>query len=240
MVTKTAALRAPATKARDLARPLVEAPIARLSLVGRGNFLGNDAFPWTAVLERGFDDIRAELDTVLASGSAIPSFQQVLPSQRSLTSDDRWRTFMLYGYGHRIDSNCRRCPRTDALLQRIPGMRTAFFSILSPGKHIPPHRGFYNGVLRYHLGLIVPDDWRSCWIRVGDEVHRWREGEGVVFDDTHEHEVRNDTDQQRVVLFVDFLRPLPFPASTFNSLVVKAISQLPEIRRAARSQRPPG
>ncbi len=239
-MTETATPTALATRARNLARPLFEAPIALLSRVGRGTFLANDAFPWTADLEGGFGDIRAELDAILAGGPAIPTLQQVLPSQRSLTSDDRWRTFMLYGYGHRVDENCRRCPRTDALLQRIPGMRTAFFSILSPGKHIPAHRGFYNGLLRYHLGLIVPDDWRSCWIRVGGDVHRWREGGSVVFDDTYEHEVRNDTDQQRVVLFVDFLRPLPFPASAVNSLVVKGISQLPEIRRAARLQLPPG
>ena len=35
----------------------------------------------------------------------------------------------------------------------------------TPGKHIPPHLGFYNGVLRYHLDLTVPDDWRSCRTR---------------------------------------------------------------------------
>lgn len=239
MATDTTAQATLAARARDLVRPLLEAPIARLSRVGRGTFLDNGEFPWIAGLEAGFADIRTELDTVLESRSVIPAFQQVLPSQQSLTSDDRWRTFMFYGYGHRIDANCRRCHRTDALLKQIPGMTTAFFSILSPGKHIPPHRGFYNGVLRYHLGLIVPDDWRSCRIRVGDDVHRWREGESVVFDDTYEHEVWNDTDQERVVLFVDFLRPLPFPASTFNALVVNGISQLPEIRRSARLQLPP-
>ena len=58
-------------------------------------------------------------------------------------------------------------------------------------------------------------------------------------DDTYEHEVWNDTDQQRVVLFVDFLRPPPFPVSTLNALVVKGISRLPEIRRSACLQRPP-
>ena len=28
------------------------------------------------------------------------------------------------------------------------------FSILEPGKHLPPHKGPDNGVLRLHLGLI--------------------------------------------------------------------------------------
>ncbi len=48
------------------------------------------------------------------------------------------------------------CPRTAALMREIPGMTTAMFSILSPRKHILDHRGPYKGVLRYHLGLIVP------------------------------------------------------------------------------------
>ncbi len=75
-------------------------------------------------------------------------------------------------YGHRSDANCRRYPRTDAVSKRIPGLTAAFLSILSPGKHIPPHRGFYSGVLRYHLGLMVPDDCRSFRISVGGDVHR--------------------------------------------------------------------
>ena len=35
----------------------------------------------------------------------------------------------------------------------------------------------------------------------------------MIFDDTFNHEVWNDTDETRVVLFVDVLRPLPSPGS---------------------------
>jgi beta-hydroxylase len=225
-------------RVRDHVLPLIEAPIDRMSLVGSGSFLPLDRFPWVTEVEAGFLDIRAELSAVLTERDKIPTFQSVLPSQRGLTTDERWRTFMFYGYGHRVAENCARCPRTDSLLQKIPGMSTAFFSILAPGKHIPPHRGFWKGVLRYHLGLIVPNQADRCWIRVGGEVRCWQEGGSLVFDDTFEHEVRNDTDEERVVLFVDFERPLPPAASTFNRGVIKLISNLPEIRRAAREQRP--
>ena len=227
------------SRLRDVALPVVERPLDRLSLVGSGTFLPNDRFPWIGELEAGFDDIRAELDAVLADGRPIPTFQDVLPSQAQLTADDKWRTFMFYGYGHRVPDNCARCPRTDALLSRIPGMSTAFFSILSPGKHIPAHRGFYKGVLRYHLSLKVPQDRERCRIRVGSDIHAWEERTSVVFDDTFEHEVWNETDEERVVLFVDFARPLPEPASTLNRAVIRFISNLPEIRRAARNQIPP-
>ena len=90
------------------------------------------------------------------------------------------------------------------------------FSILEPGKHLPPHRGPYNGVLRLHLGLIVPEPREQLGIRVDNDVYRWQEGEAVIFDDAYEHEAWNRTPHTRVVLFVDFRKPLRFPANVLQ------------------------
>jgi beta-hydroxylase len=106
------------------------------------------------------------------------------------------------------------------------------FSILSPGKHIPPHGGPYKGVLRYHLGLIVPGVPGSCRIRVGNDVRPWAEGKSLVFDDTFEHEAWNDSDGTRVVLFVDFKRPLEGVARVFNNVVLKLIGFSPFVQDA--------
>jgi aspartyl/asparaginyl beta-hydroxylase (cupin superfamily) len=106
------------------------------------------------------------------------------------------------------------------ILNRIPNMKSAMFSILAPKKHIPPHRGMWKGMLRYHLGLIIPGPKGSCRIRVGKEIRTWEEGKSLVFDDSHEHEVWNDSDSYRVVLFVDVLRPVIFPLSLVNRTVV--------------------
>jgi len=95
------------------------------------------------------------------------------------------------------------------VLQKIPGMKSAMFSILAPRKHIPEHRGLWKGVLRYHLGLIIPEPVGSSRIRVGKDVRFWEEGKSMIFDDSHPHEVWNDCDSQRIVLFVDVERPLP-------------------------------
>ena len=43
------------------------------------------------------------------------------------------------------------------------------------------------------------------------------------FDDTYEHEVRNDTPDRRVVLFVDFDRPMDGIGSLINRLLVYMI-----------------
>ena len=115
-------------------------------------------------------------------------------------------------------------------------MTTAMFSILSPRKHILDHRGPYKGVLRYHLGLIVPAEKEACRIRVGDDIRHWEEGKSLMFDDTFNHEVWNDTDETRVVLFVDVLRPLPFPESLINRMIVKAIGFSPFVLDAKRNQ----
>jgi beta-hydroxylase len=96
-------------------------------------------------------------------------------------------------------------------------MDTAFFSILPPRIHLERHRGPFNGWLRYHLGLIVPQQASACRIQVGDETNHWNEGKSLIFDDSYFHEVWNDTDEQRVVLFVDFARPLRAPASMLNA-----------------------
>ena len=58
----------------------------------------------------------------------------------------------------------------------------------------------------------------------------------MIFDDTFNHEVWNDTDETRVVLFVDVMRPLPSPESKINELIVKAIGYSPFVRDAKRNQ----
>jgi beta-hydroxylase len=200
----------------------VEKPIRRFSLVGDKEFFDPHEFPWVADIEARWREVRAELDRVLEHRDAVPNIQDISVDQLELTQDDRWKSFFFYGYGVRNDANCRICPRTAELIEAIPGMTTAFFSILLPQKRLPPHRGAYKGVLRYHLGLMIPDP-ANCAIRVGGRQEHWREGESLIFDDTFNHAAWNATDQIRVVLIVDFRRPLPFPVSLLNDFVIHCI-----------------
>src|SRR6202167_1845053 len=203
------------------------APLERFigarSLVGDATFFPLERFPWVAHVERNWTVIREELERVLEDREALPNFQDISKDQIEITDDDRWKTYFLYGYGFQAKLGVESCPRTAALMREIPGMTTAMFSILSPRKHILDHRGPYKGVLRYHLGLIVPRDAESCRIRVGENIRHWEQGESMIFDDTFNHEVWNDTDETRVVLFVDVLRPLPPPWAQINKAIVKAI-----------------
>jgi len=180
--------------------------------------------------------IREELETVLEDHADLANFQDISKDQLEITDDDRWKTFFLYGYGFKAKLGIQMCPRTAASMEQVPGMTTAMFSILSPRKHILDHRGPYKGVLRYHLGLIVPREAEACRIRVGEDIRHWEEGKSMIFDDTFNHEVWNDTDETRVVLFVDVLRPLPSPDALINRLIVKAIGYSPFVLDAKRNQ----
>ena len=208
--------------------------VLRSSLVPTTPFLDPSVFDWVSRLESGWADIRGELDRVLDRREDLPNFQDISTDQATITDDDRWKTFFFYGYGFRSDANCARCPRTASLLADVPGMTTAFFSILSAHKHIGEHRGPYRGVLRYHLGLKVPEPASACGIKVGGEVRGWTEGGSLLFDDGYQHEAWNDTDDTRVVLFMDVIRPLRRPAADANRALLKVIGASPFVRDAKR------
>lgn len=204
--------------------------VLRSSLVPTTPFLPTSTFAWIPRLEADWRTIRAELDQVLTFRDDLPNFQDISVDQASITDDDGWKTFFFFAYGFRSDANCARCPRTAALLEAIPGITTAFFSILSPGKRISEHRGPWRGVLRYHLALKVPEPASAAGISVGGEVSHWEEGRSLLFDDGYEHHAWNGTDGVRVVLFADVIRPLRPPAEQVNRALIWTIGRSPYIR----------
>lgn len=215
----------------------LEWTVARLSPLGDPHIYDTRLFPWAAGIEREWRSIREELDAVMVFRDQMPSFQDILKEVGAIQSDNNWKTFFLAGIGMNCDENRKRCPETVRLLGRIPGMTTAFFSILSPGKHIPAHRGAWNGILRFHLGLMVPEPRERVRIRIGNDYYSWREGEGLIFDDTFNHEVWNETDGYRVVLFVDFARPLYQPFHWMNERLLNFGTLAPFLREAGEKQR---
>jgi aspartyl/asparaginyl beta-hydroxylase (cupin superfamily) len=167
-------------------------------------FLDARQFPFTRLLESRLGELRREFEFL--------AHHQFLPWPESELYDRGWEVFGLWALGKRLDSNCRACPVTAETVESIPGLTTAGFSIMAPGTYIRPHVGYTNTVLRCHLGLIVPD---GCGIEVDGETRHWEEGKCLVFDDTALHSAWNDSDSQRVILLIDFVRP----GSRFDAIV---------------------
>lgn len=207
-----------------------EALIRRGSADGRRVFFDPGGFRWVGEIERHWTVIRGELDGVLADRSRIPNFQDVSEEQRTITRDDRWKVFVFTVFGTAVAQNCARCPQTTRLLAHIPGLRNAMFSILAPRKRIPEHRGPYCGLLRYHLALKVPVHSTDCSIRVGGIDRHWQEGRTMIFDDSYPHSVANETDEERVVLFADFERPLPGALTLLNRAMLAGLARTPLAR----------
>jgi beta-hydroxylase len=195
------------------------------------------AFPWAAGVEHEWRIIRRELDRVLLRKAELPNVQEIAADAAVLSRDAGWKIFPLVAYGLRSQPNIELCPQTWQILRTIPGLTTAMFSILEPGKRIPPHRGPYNGVLRLHLGLIVPEPRELLGIRVGPERRHWEEGRALIFDDAYEHEAWNETAGLRVVLFVDFEKPLRFPSSVLNRLLLSLAVFTPFVREGGENLR---
>lgn len=99
-----------------------------------------------------------------------------------------------------------------------------------------------NSFLRYHLGLIVPHNNtnKDCYLRIRNDIEKntslwlyereellskgshyyWHEGEGVMFDDNPLHDATNDSDGERVVLFLDVARTLPWYLDAINRVSI--------------------
>ncbi len=189
-------------------RHRISAVVARSSQVGDLPVYETAAFPWIAELESRWPEIRRELDAILAMREAIPPLASISPDHRRIAPPGKWKSFFLHGYGYPVEENLRRCPVTAAMVARIPGLNSAFFSILEPGAHIPRHRGVTKAILTAHLGLRVPQGRAACRMQVANEIVRWDEGRTLVFDDTFHHEVWNDSSEVRAILLIQFRRPV--------------------------------
>ncbi|MDY7577989.1 lipid A hydroxylase LpxO [Herbaspirillum sp. RTI4] len=134
-----------------------------------------------------------------------------------------WKRFYLKWYDASHPSAEQYCPQTVALLKRIPSVKAAMFAELAPGGTLNRHRDPFAGSLRYHLGLVTPND-DKCFIEVDGERYSWRDGKSVIFDETYIHWAHNGGDTNRIILFCDVERPLRYEwAQAVNRWIGKTL-----------------
>ncbi len=172
----------------------------------RGPLFELGDFPGLAAVTSQWEAIRDEAQALLDAGELRASDD--LEDVAFNTFFKRgWRRFHLRWYADFLPSARALCPRTCAILENVPEIHAALFALLPPGGRLGAHRDPFGGALRYHLGLITPND-DGCWIEVDGQRYSWRDGEAVVFDETFVHKAKNDTDKPRVILFCDVERPI--------------------------------
>jgi aspartyl/asparaginyl beta-hydroxylase (cupin superfamily) len=109
----------------------------------------------------------------------------------------------------------------------------------------------YNRFVRYHLGLIIPHNNinQDSFLRVRSDIEKnsslslpereallqqgtfyyWHEGEGMMFDDNQLHDATNNSDEVRVVLFLDVARKLPWYLDIVNRIAIFVANRQPPI-----------
>ena len=170
--------------------------------------------------------VQDEFHHMMGQVESLPRYHDVDPGEAAISNHDekKWNVFMLYLLGFQSPMAKQLCPQVSKLVQQIPHMIQAFFSILEPGKSIPLHEGPYMGYLRYHLGIHVPKNHPPS-IVVNGQPYVWEEGKAVMFDDSWPHEVRNESDDYRAVLIIDVLRPMPFLPHCVNQFITNVIAR---------------
>lgn len=161
-------------------------------------------FPWAAQIEAQWQVIRDELAENLDLDRSIlaPYMDATMMSRPG-----RWKTLGLMFWTRRSTENCRRFPRTWALLSDVPGLAAVSFNLLEPNSTIKPHVGNTNAIIRCHLGLVIPAAAPACAFRVGPETRSWEEGRLLMFCDAHQHTAWNNTDKERYIMVIDVMRP---------------------------------
>lgn len=215
-------------------QPRINAAIGNSSRVGDQPFHDTADFPWIAKLEANWTEIRAEAAAVLGDLERVPPLAAISPDHRRIAPAGKWRSYFFHGYGYRVDANCAACPKTAALLDEVPGLNSALFSILVPGTHIPAHTGVTKAILTCHLGIQVPQKAEDCRMRVADRFTTWREGKAFVFDDIYQHEVWNDTDETRIILLVQFRRPVGLVGKLLGEGFLKGVRHSRFVQDARR------
>ena len=205
-------------------------------------------YPKLKLLEDNYEVIRKECENILTFHNDITYLEELMSYTKGGIHAIQWKSFM-FKSGVFVKENCELCPKTTELIKQIPGVRTAFFSILGPDQYITPHKGYYYGFMRYHLGVIIPynNEENKCWLRIGkDQIAKaalpkegdkyyWKNGEGILFNDNYTHDASNESDQIRVVLFLDIERKLPFLISLFNKLILNIAYSRKEVKDIAKN-----
>ncbi|BCG94254.1 aspartyl/asparaginyl beta-hydroxylase domain-containing protein [Mesorhizobium sp. 131-2-1] len=159
----------------------------------------------------------------------VPRFHDIMPEQAEISANDGldWRMFVLKAYDLPVPENLARMPVLGRLLAECPEVKSAAISFLAPRKHIPRHRGPFRGIMRFHLGLVIPkqaDGRPATVMMINHQEKRIADGECMLWDDTFPHEVMNNADQARVALLLDVWRPrMPLDMEILSRLIVRGV-----------------
>jgi len=179
----------------------VSVTLIKKKLLDKKFYNYKDVYPFLEDLKKNRKNIKTEVNTI------IKADWKIWPESYLYKNKNGWKVFPLYGFDHWIHKNCIKCPNIYKIIKKIPNLKTASLSRLTPGTKLEPHYGWAalsNYVLRCQYGIIVYD---NCILGCEDEIVEMKENKIIVFDDSKLHYAQNNGTKDRIVLILDIKRP---------------------------------
>ncbi|MDE9437869.1 aspartyl/asparaginyl beta-hydroxylase domain-containing protein [Xenorhabdus bovienii] len=180
--------------------------------------VANEVFPESKILESHFPEIHKEI-TSLINKRELTRYKDIDPVRAAEVSEN-WKLYYALFMWEENERARTDCPTLLKLIKNMPNVINATVAVLEPRVKLAAHEGPYAGILRYHIGIEVPEK-NPPYIRVMNEYHTWEVGKSIVLDDCYEHEVYNEADNKRVILMIDFMRPMSTPLHFINLCCLK-------------------
>lgn len=153
-------------------------------------------------LELSYELVYAELNKYLEAHEFKSHFNTTM-----VDKPKTWRVRSLRVWGVEMYGVQKYFPETMNLLNNIPHVVNIGFNLLQPHSNIKPHGGDTNAIVRCHLGLKIPKDENLCAIKVNGFLKHWQQGKVIGFEDAFEHEAWNHSDETRIIMLFDVLKP---------------------------------
>ncbi len=180
---------------------------------------------WVQSFLENFEIIQREFENYKLNCNSGDLIDGISNDQRELNLDKKWRAIFLYGYNFFNKRQKDFFPKTFEIIEKHRNkINLVMFSTTEPGKHIPPHKGNNYGVLRLQIGVDIAEP-NMCTLRVDNKQIHLYEKEIIIFDDTFEHELKNESNSNRTVLIIDYYKPLPIFYHILNILNNRKISK---------------
>lgn len=162
-------------------------------------FFKIEEYTWCNDVSSQYHEIKTEFEQFTGSNKLQPYFYK---EQAGNTL--KWKTLPLLTWNIKR-RQAKQFPDTNKILQSIPGLVSASFSLLEAGGEIATHKGDTDANIRGHLCLYTAQQKEKVGFTVNNITKNWEEGKWLLFCDAHLHGGYNHSNENRLVLIVDVL-----------------------------------
>lgn len=190
-------------------------------------------FSGHARIIENLSSIQQEYQLFTQKNGKIPKAHEVDTYNTDISEPEgpAWRTFYLKVYNGWFEENVRNFPITTQLLKQMPEVTCVMFSVMEPGNVIPTHEGVMKGILRYQIPIHLSVNG-ECRISVNGQPRTYQLGQAIMFDDNNPHTVINNTDDHRVILFLDIQKSSSALVRRLDIFFMKLIIYSPKFKQA--------